>query len=1331
MKYALLKSAAVCALLTLCSLFAFGQVSTTGSISGTVADQSKAVVAGATIVVKNNATGLENTVTTADNGTFNVPALATGVYTVTISASNFKQTVVKDVKVNVGTPSNINVELEVGAVTETVTITGGGGELLQTQTATVGTTITGRQILDLPFTSRDALDLVLLLPGTTTPGSPRTSTVNGLPKGALNITLDGVNVQDNSQKSAFGGGFFTYVRPRIDAIDEVTVSTATPGAESSGEGAVQIKFVTRSGSSQFHGSLYEYHREPSFNANYFFNNKNRLPRDPVHLNQYGGRVGGPITIPGLFNTKRDKAFFFTNLEEFRLPEATSRTRTILNPLAQTGVFTTSSGAPINLLALAANTNCGAAKCASTIDPTIASLLSKIRSSTSQGTLSPADANRQSFSFTNIGGQLRRFAAVRLDYNINSKHHLENIWNYQRFGGADVDFLNSVDPSFPGFLQGVGGQHSLRFDDSLALRSTLTKKLINEARFGVQGGNSFFRDSVTPGSFSDFGGFSLTLGAGLTNPQASRSNSRRNSPVTTFTDTMNLVEGTHSFNFGGTYSRYGTYSYSVNNIVPAITFGLDATDPANAIFTVATTTQAGNFPIGTSTSDITLAQGIYALLTGHVTAVSANAYLDESTGKLTYLGPQVNRFRQNEYGLFFQDSWRYRPNLTLNLGLRWEVQEPFTSQNQAVTIAPFNQIFGISGPGNLFRPGANSGQVTQLSILQPGQKPYNTDFNNFLPSVGLAYSPDWKNGLLHRFLGGAGQTVLRTGYSIATVREGSNIASSILASNPGGVTDFSKSTSLSNAQRLTPGTLFSDRAALAPPALSTSPTFPFTGNTASGVNTFEPNLRIGYVQSWTAGIQREITKDMVVEARYVGNRGVKLWRQVNLNETNVIENGFANEYRLAQQNLIANIAAGRTVCLASNAAGTCTSSAPSYGYYGPNTGTSPLPITAAYLSGAVNPNVASSYLPVYTGSTCTANCGAQLYGNSTLLGQLSRTNPNPQGFAANLYGNDARAANAVAAGLPLNEFIVNPNYRGGAFLVTNLGRSYYDAFTLELRRRMAAGLLVQGSYTFGKALTNAFASNLDLFVNPPTFRNDRLGYTRSPFDIRHGFKADWIYELPFGRGRKFGGGMSKVADWLAGGWDWQGTTRLQSGTPFSFGNVQLVGMTAKDLQHAIEVRKSRSPIPTATGDQVLFLPDDIILNTWRAFNTSGTTANGYTQGAPTGRFIAPPGYGNCVQAYTGQCGFANLVVQGPRFFRFDTSVIKRVKFTENTNIEMRAEFLNAINNQNFRVGAAGNEVTSVTNFTSALFGTTTEAYRDLSTTNDPGGRIIQFVFRFNF
>src|SRR6185503_1572390 len=337
--------------LAISGLSVLGQSTATGSLTGTVTDPTGAVVPGASVTVRSDATGQEFVAKTNDEGVFTIPSLGSGMYTATISVKGFKSAKVTEIKIDAGKPSSFTAALEVGSQDQTVTIVG-SAELLQTQTATVGTTLTGRQISDLPTASRDALDLVLAMPGTATPGRPRTSSVNGLPKGALNITLDGINVQDNLLKSS--DGFFTYIRPRTDAIGEVTVSTSTPGAESSAEGAVQIKFVAQSGSNQYHGGLYWYHRNPALNANYWFNNRDlapdpvtrKAPQQRILLNQPGGKIGGPISIPGLFSGK-DRAFFFVNYEEYRLPEKSSpRTRTILNPLAQQGIhrFTTTSAA---------------------------------------------------------------------------------------------------------------------------------------------------------------------------------------------------------------------------------------------------------------------------------------------------------------------------------------------------------------------------------------------------------------------------------------------------------------------------------------------------------------------------------------------------------------------------------------------------------------------------------------------------------------------------------------------------------------------------------------------------------------------------------------------------------------------------------------------------------------------------------------------------------------------------------------------------------------------------------------------------------------------------
>ena len=196
MRNGLQKYLLVLLVIALSGISAFGQGGSTGSITGTVVDPKGAVVAGATVVVKSTATSQEFTTQTKGEGTFTIPSLVAGVYTATITATGFKQAVVTEIKVDVGKPSSINVELEIGSANESVTVVG-GGELLQTQSATVGTTLTGRQITDLPTVSRDALDLVLALPGTTTVGRPRQSSVNGLPKGALNISMDGINVPDN------------------------------------------------------------------------------------------------------------------------------------------------------------------------------------------------------------------------------------------------------------------------------------------------------------------------------------------------------------------------------------------------------------------------------------------------------------------------------------------------------------------------------------------------------------------------------------------------------------------------------------------------------------------------------------------------------------------------------------------------------------------------------------------------------------------------------------------------------------------------------------------------------------------------------------------------------------------------------------------------------------------------------------------------------------------------------------------------------------------------------------------------------------------------------
>jgi hypothetical protein len=253
---------------------AFAQGGVTSTLSGTVTDASGAVIPGATVVVKRADTAVTSEAVTNTEGQFTIPQLNPGKYSVVVSLAGFKTATVNDVELNAGVPAGVTVKMEVGGIEEQVVVTA-GSEVVKTQSSTVSTTLTTKQISSLPLTSRDALQFVVNLAGVNTPGGNRDSTVNGLPQGAINITMDGISIQDNHLKTS--DGFFARVSPRLDAIEEVTVTSAANGADSGGQGAVNIRFVTKSGTNVFKGSVFHTLRHDALNANTFFNNRNLAP----------------------------------------------------------------------------------------------------------------------------------------------------------------------------------------------------------------------------------------------------------------------------------------------------------------------------------------------------------------------------------------------------------------------------------------------------------------------------------------------------------------------------------------------------------------------------------------------------------------------------------------------------------------------------------------------------------------------------------------------------------------------------------------------------------------------------------------------------------------------------------------------------------------------------------------------------------------------------------------------------------------------------------------------------------------------------------------------
>jgi len=1261
----------------------------TSSITGGVTDSAGGVIPGATVVVTNNATGAKSETVTSANGTYNVAALQAGTYTVSATLTGFKIAQNANVRVAIGVPATVNLMLEVGALTETVNVTS-STELINTQTATVTATLNSDQLNRMPTPTRNALNAVAFLPGVNTTSSNRNSTINGLPDSFVQITMDGASNNDNFLRSS--DGFFASVTPRQDAVEAVTVTLAAAGANLGGSGAVTIAFQTRSGGNRFSGSLYEYYRNPKLNSNYFFNKVNDLPKNDVKLNQYGGRVGGPVILPGFDG--RGKMFYFLNYEQIRFPNTFTRTRTITPPRMLQGwlPYEVAGGVirEVNVLDLArANGQISA------VDPTIMSILQKIQAAAATtGTISPtSDPIVNNYVWQSPGKLFEHQPTARLDYNITDAHRLSGtmaiIW-----AERDPDYLNGFDVRFPG-APNYRKFNSKRPLYTLTLRSTLSQNVVNELTGNITalGGESRFGSMVSngPQTFEDFGGYAVVIPQ-WTDWWTSNNPSWRSSPTYKVGNTVSWQRGSHSFSFGAEWQR-ATASESAQQMVPGITLGFStANDPAAGLFTTA------NFP-GISTGDLGDARNLYAMLTGRVTAITGQAALDPATNKYVAFGPRTREGFMNTFSGFVQDNWRMTPTLTLQAGLRYDLQMPFTPTNDVMTTVSMADACGISGLGgggvydrcNFFQPGANSGKaIPEYTQLIGGTKGYSTDWNNLSPNVSIAWRPNVQSGWLRSLLGNPDQATLRAGYSMSYAREGLSTFTGVFGSNPGSTISLTRdvNTGLVPTGEAWP-VLFSQRNRLGVQAFTETPIFPIVTrpNRVDTLNAFAPEIKVGKGQTWTAGVQRSLGDDMAMEVRYLGTRGSDQWSTLNYNGIrgeSLLNNGFLDEFKLAQTNLQANNAAG----------GTRTGS---FAYFGAGTGTNPLPIYLAYMNGRTDATNAAAY----TGGTAT-------WTSTTFAGRLVRHNSSPTGAAGDFEGNSTRRANALAAGLPANFFIPNP--RVNAVNVTDSGAfSDYHALQIELRRRLSRGLSASANYQYAIERGSAF---------------DGFSFGRTMIDagnVRHAIKGQWDWTLPLGRGQRFGANMHPVLDAVLGGWSMNGVGRIQART-MNFGNVRLVGMTTDELTDMYKFYRRTNA--TSGRTEIWMLPEDVILNTRRAFTISSTSATGYgTLGVPEGRYIAPANSANCIQIRAGDCAPRTTLIRAPWFTRIDVGVTKRFNVRGTMNVEVRGDVLNLFDNINFN--PAANPGTGATIFQ------VTSAYTDASNTYDPGGRLGQLMIRFNW
>ena len=868
----------------LCALAVLGQ-SNTGRLVGTVSDAS-GVIPGATVVVKDQKTDRERTVVTSGDGTFSVPQLDAGSYTVKIAAPGHKSFTAADVKINVGRDYPLDVELEVGSIAENVTVVS-GGEVINSANGELSNTISTKQIQDLPLNGRNPLTLIGLQAGVASNGA-QTTTIDGQRATFTNITRDGINIQDNFIRG--NAVDFTPDRATTDDIAEFTITTQN-GSAANAYGASQVQEVTPRGQNTFHGGAWWYNRNSALAANSFTRNRTGVEKDPLNQNQIGGKVSGPIL--------KNKLFFFGYYEAFRRRTTSTQNRTILLPEARTGVFTYIDNAgvrrQVNLF-----TALGGATGITAVNPAIQSRFFATTPSTGNNTSIGDQLNTSGYTFAQQGNQNRDGVVTRIDYEINSTNQINGVYSYKKDNNLRPDAATNFDP-VPDVVQPNPSQFA-----AIGWRWTPSSALTNEVRGGFHSEHPLFLNtSNIPASF--------VTPLLITTPEEVFLDQGRYSINYNLQDNAEYVTGNHALSFGGLFQHFRVEPFVKFGTVPTYTIGTNVNTPqiTNAQFT-----NAALFPGGISTAQRTTANSLLALVGGVVNGGAQTFNVASQTSGYVPNQIALNRFSFQNYALYLSDQWKARPNLTLNLGLRYDLYTPI-KELQGLLIEPRitdgqDPVAAILDPGGIFQfIGGNSGKSNTL---------WKTDWNNFAPVISAAYRPQFNNKVLSALFGS--ESVLRGGYKLAYANDDVVVGA---ASNAVGL-NTGLSTAV-NALNAATGTTALNARADALPAIP-APTFvpfprPYTAfntatfaffNTAFGV---DPHLKTPMLQQYNFGYQRRIGFRSVIEVRYVGSSSNNLPRALDFNQLEIRSNGFLADFNRARANLLLT---GNPACTTAQNAG---------------------------------------------------------------------------------------------------------------------------------------------------------------------------------------------------------------------------------------------------------------------------------------------------------------------------------------------------------------------------------------------------------------------------
>ncbi len=1101
-------------LLSMSCINVFGQAGT-ATIRGTVTDPQSNVITGATVTLTNLSTAASRTTTTSDIGGYSFEFVPAGDYRIVVEAKGFKKGVVTNVHALVSNPTSADVKLEIGNVSETVTVSASASEaLVNRDDGTLGNTFVNKQITDLPTSARSIPSLLTLQPGVTKDGQ-----VTGSRSDQANVTLDGVDINE-AQNNSVGSlqddpinsnlpGNNTVLRLNSEAIQEFRVTTTNPNANQGHSGGAQISLVTKGGSNEWHGSVFEFYRSKGLAANDFFNNRSRIPTPQLIRHNFSGAVGGPII--------KDRAFFFYSYEARRQLSQSSVVRTVPLPslgLGQLRYANTAGG--ITTLTTA---NLNTAFPAVGMNPAAIAVLAQAAAKYPANDFTTGDStptqllNTAGFRFNAATPVRLNSHSGRFDFNLNSKQQL--------FVRANVIYdLTSQAPQFPDTPTPAVWSHPTGI--AVGHTWTLNNRTVNRFTYGYtreafsQQGDSGANAISFRFVFSPLG-FSRTLS--------------RKTPVQTIADDLSWIRGNHTWQFGADIrlvrNNRVTFASAFDNAIANPSF---YSGGAGASLS----TPVQNFALANAIPGISGSragvQNAVSALIGRFSQYTAN-FTFGADGRLLNAGTPTDRtFATEEYEGYAQDIWKMRSNLTLTLGLRYSLSRPIyeTKGFEMASNIPLSDLFAqrVAGaaagtPVNTLITFDRSGPVNKRPPL------YSWDKNNFQPRVAVAWSPAFKHGFLSRVFGSNSQSQFRGGFGITNDQYGEALAVNFDLNNAVGfVSNFTTSanTFCTNSVACAAPQFTGFGQAVRPlprvvvPGGLTFPSRQPADNSRRIETTLDSKLVAPINYSWNFTYDRQLPKGLVIEASYIG-------RYAN--------NLIANRDTMALNNLVDPrsgtdwyTAATRLEILR----------------------TQGVPVSAVaqipYFANLFPANLAALINANYCGGTCIP---------LTTNGQPTTQTQAVYYMAQNdFFGNDwTDTQDGLDAAVGGNLFF-HPQY-GALATYSSIGHSRYHAGTITVRERFGRALTMDFNYTLSHSLDDASGNQTGtgfgaLFILNPIRQHDN--YANSDFDIRHIININGIWELPFGRGRHFLSGANKAVDAAVGGWRLTGIYRWNSGLPIS-------------------------------------------------------------------------------------------------------------------------------------------------------------------------------------